>query len=189
MLRLLRQNVEELELTASTEDFDAGIELTEAFLRTQTADVEILNTSVAGGTLTVDVRITNKAGHKFPTSFPSRRAWLHLTVSDGAGAVVFAGVREEGGTALAEAMQRGAPVIVFANGGAKTVAEAAIDHKRVRLVAPGSRDEIALDCFRRRRHLTASASRRLLAADDRSRRTRSMVIAEQSGPPSWKATR
>jgi glycosyltransferase involved in cell wall biosynthesis len=75
------------------------------------------------------------------------RGWLPypeaMDLLDRAGAVVFAGVREEGGTALAEAMQRGAPVIVFANGGAKTVAEAAVDPGRVRLVAPGSRDEIA----------------------------------------------
>lgn len=66
-----------------------------------------------------------------------------MDLLDRAGAVVFAGVREEGGTALAEAMQRGAPVIVFANGGAKTVAEAAIDSGRVRLVSPGSRESIA----------------------------------------------
>jgi glycosyltransferase involved in cell wall biosynthesis len=75
------------------------------------------------------------------------RGWLPypeaMDLLDRAGAVVFAGVREEGGTALAEAMQRGAPVIVFANGGAKTVAEAAIDPDRVRLVSPGSREEIA----------------------------------------------
>ena len=75
------------------------------------------------------------------------RGWLPypeaMDLLDRAGAVVFAGVREEGGTALAEAMQRGAPVIVFANGGAKTVAEAAIDPDRVRLVAPGSKEAIA----------------------------------------------
>jgi glycosyltransferase involved in cell wall biosynthesis len=75
------------------------------------------------------------------------RGWLPypeaMDLLDRAGAVVFAGVREEGGTALAEAMQRGAPVIVFANGGAKTVAEAAIDPARVRLVAPGSKGSIA----------------------------------------------
>lgn len=74
------------------------------------------------------------------------RGWLPypdaMDLLDRAGAVVFAGVREEGGTALAEAMQRGAPVIVFANGGARTVAEAAVDPDRVRLVPPGSRDRI-----------------------------------------------
>ncbi len=84
------------------------------------------------------------------------RGWLPyaeaMDLLDRAGAVVFAGVREEGGTALAEAMQRGAPVIVFANGGAKTVAEAAVDPDRVRLVSPGSRKAIAREFGRAMSH-------------------------------------
>ncbi len=62
---------------------------------------------------------------------------------DRACAVVFSGVREEGGVALAEAMLRGAPVIVLANGGAKTIAEAGIDQRRVQLIPTGSRRDIA----------------------------------------------
>ena len=62
---------------------------------------------------------------------------------DRACAVLFSGVREEGGIALAEAMLRGAPVIVLANGGAKTIAEAGIDQSRVNLVPTGSRQSIA----------------------------------------------
>jgi glycosyltransferase involved in cell wall biosynthesis len=48
--------------------------------------------------------------------------------------VVLTGLREEGGLALAEAMLSGVPVIVLANGGARTIAERAIDASRVRLV-------------------------------------------------------
>jgi glycosyltransferase involved in cell wall biosynthesis len=55
-----------------------------------------------------------------------------------AAAVVFPGLREEGGLSLAEAMLFGAPVIVLANGGARTIAAAATDRFRVALIEPGT---------------------------------------------------
>ncbi|HUT57815.1 MAG TPA: glycosyltransferase [Phycisphaerae bacterium] len=54
----------------------------------------------------------------------------------GAAAAVFTGLREEGGMTLAEALLSGTPVIVLANGGARTLAEAATDPDRVLLVEP-----------------------------------------------------
>ena len=42
-----------------------------------------------GSTLEAQVRLVNSAGHKYPSGFPSRRLWLHLTVRDAAGRVVF----------------------------------------------------------------------------------------------------
>jgi glycosyltransferase involved in cell wall biosynthesis len=53
-------------------------------------------------------------------------------------AVVFTGLREEGGIALAEAMLAGVPVIVLAHGGARTIAAAATDPSRVLLIQPAS---------------------------------------------------
>jgi hypothetical protein len=44
---------------------------------------------VEGPRLTAQVAVSNLSGHKFPTAYPSRRAWLHVTVRDGAGATVF----------------------------------------------------------------------------------------------------
>ena len=42
-----------------------------------------------GSTLEATVRLVNAAGHKYPSGFPSRRLWLHLTVRDRAGRVQF----------------------------------------------------------------------------------------------------
>lgn len=70
----------------------------------------------------------------------------HLHIGDflkAAPAVVFAGLREEGGVALAEAMYAGTPVIVLAHGGAKTIAAAALDARRVALIAPAAADQVA----------------------------------------------
>jgi glycosyltransferase involved in cell wall biosynthesis len=63
-----------------------------------------------------------------------------LALVRGAAAVVFTGLREEGGVALAEAMLSGAPVIVLANGGARTIAAAGTDGRRVALIEPGGRE-------------------------------------------------
>jgi len=42
-----------------------------------------------GERLHAEILVEALTGHKFPTSFPSRRAWLHVVVSDGSGKIVF----------------------------------------------------------------------------------------------------
>jgi glycosyltransferase involved in cell wall biosynthesis len=80
------------------------------------------------------------------------RGWLPYPEAQGlmdrAAALVSTGVREEGGAALAEAMIRGCPVIVLANGGARTLAEGAPDQTRVRLIRPGRSQAMAADLGR-----------------------------------------
>ena len=58
-------------------------------LQTSAASISLVNTEVANGTLNTDIVITNLAGHKLPSAYPSRRAWLHFTVWDAAGEIVF----------------------------------------------------------------------------------------------------
>jgi hypothetical protein len=50
-----------------------------------------------GATLAVDVILTNRAGHKFPTGYPTRRAWLHLVVRSGSEVVFESGRHDERG--------------------------------------------------------------------------------------------
>jgi len=89
MLKMLRNNIEALGLSASTENFDDAIAITADFLQNNTAEVAVSDAHVEGSTLDFDVTITNLCGHKFPASFPSRRAWLHVTVTNSGGATVF----------------------------------------------------------------------------------------------------
>jgi hypothetical protein len=89
MLNVLKYFGEERAVTASTADFDATIGRVHDQLTERTATVALENAQTSDGTLTGDVVITNMAGHKLPTGFPSRRAWLHIKVTDGEGNAIF----------------------------------------------------------------------------------------------------
>ena len=65
--------------------FDDGIAVIADLLQNRTATVTASGTlGQQGGSnmLALDVRIDSITGHKFPTGFPSRRAWLHVKVQD-----------------------------------------------------------------------------------------------------------
>jgi hypothetical protein len=89
MLGMLQAFGEELELTASSAQLEAARLGTLAQLQSGTATLAVENLVAGGASLSADVRVENLAGHKFPTAFPSRRAWLHVIVTDASGAVVF----------------------------------------------------------------------------------------------------
>ncbi|MEJ2500678.1 MAG: multiheme c-type cytochrome [Campylobacterales bacterium] len=53
------------------------------------AAIEFVNRSLQDGVLEISLNVHSNTGHKLPTSFPSRRAFMHFKVTDGAGNVVF----------------------------------------------------------------------------------------------------
>lgn len=89
MLRMLNSHREDLSVTAMPLELTAGAEKTVEFLQSQAARVTIQNVELRSRQLTVDVLVENLTGHKLPTAFPSRRAWLHLVVRDASGRPVF----------------------------------------------------------------------------------------------------
>jgi len=89
MLRIFNKYRNELGVTALPQEFNAAIERATDYLGTQSARLGIEDANFSGGTLDFVVAIESLAGHKLPTAYPSRRAWLHVTVSDAAGDVVF----------------------------------------------------------------------------------------------------
>jgi hypothetical protein len=89
MLRLMNRYRSELDLQATASELEATARATIRQLETETATAAIERAVVDGGILTVDVRVTNLTGHKFPTGYPSRRAWLHLTVRGADGQPLF----------------------------------------------------------------------------------------------------
>ncbi len=89
MLRMLNRYREELGVTALPQEMELAAERTADHLRTATATVEIDGVGVGGGRLEATVAVRNLAGHKFPTAYPSRRAWLRFAVTNTFGERVF----------------------------------------------------------------------------------------------------
>ncbi len=53
------------------------------------ATVSIADVAERDGAWEIAVQVRNLSGHRFPTAYPSRRAWLEVSVEDAAGTVVF----------------------------------------------------------------------------------------------------
>ena len=87
--RMLSKYRAELKVDALPQELDAAAARTIAHLETQTARINIANTAIRNGRLETEIAVENLGGHKLPTAYPSRRAWLHVTVKDRNGAVVF----------------------------------------------------------------------------------------------------
>ena len=89
MPRILNKHRADLNVQALPQDLEATARSVETHLATVTAELTLAGEMDGDGVLAVDVLVENLAGHKLPTAYPSRRAWLHVTVKDRGGDVVF----------------------------------------------------------------------------------------------------
>ena len=89
MQRVLNRYRADLGVIALPEEFEAAAARTIEHLKSKTAQVSIDRLDVNDGRLRAEIAVHNLSGHKFPTAYPSRRAWLHVTVKDRNGRVVF----------------------------------------------------------------------------------------------------
>ncbi len=89
LLGLLNQYRGELAVKALPQELTASAAKTEEFLKTKAARVTIRDVQPSARGLAIEVLVENLTGHKLPTAYPSRRAWLHVKVSDTNGNVVF----------------------------------------------------------------------------------------------------
>jgi hypothetical protein len=89
MQRMLNRYRGELDVIAEPAELSRAADYTSQYLQNEAARVEIDRVTRAAGRLQVEVRVVNLGGHKLPTAYPSRRAWLHFVVRDGAQRTIF----------------------------------------------------------------------------------------------------
>jgi hypothetical protein len=89
MPRMLNRYRGEMGTAALPQELEATAGQALDNLRNHSATVTVDPVGLQDGRLDVDVLVENLAGHKLPTAYPSRRAWLHVTVKDRGGDVVF----------------------------------------------------------------------------------------------------
>jgi hypothetical protein len=89
MLELLDRYRDELGVDTPTSELQQAVAETLDHLQNATAGVAIEAATAEGPELHFDVVVSNLAGHKLPSAYPSRRAWLHVTIIDANGAPVF----------------------------------------------------------------------------------------------------
>ncbi|MDY0213797.1 MAG: multiheme c-type cytochrome [Desulfuromonadaceae bacterium] len=80
---------QELGVTTLSQDLTRAAQETLTHLQQSSAKISISEVRRTGSDLSAEVVLENLAGHKLPTAYPSRRAWIRFTLQDARGEVVF----------------------------------------------------------------------------------------------------
>jgi hypothetical protein len=109
MLDLLRRNSDELGVKADADALRRNARATRRQLAHETVDLSVDEAEAGDGFVAFDVRVRNKTGHKFPTGYPARRAWLRVQVRSGRSVVFDSGAFSEDGRIKGLADEHGQP--------------------------------------------------------------------------------
>ena len=89
MLEMMKNNIDELGISATEAQFDTTIAYTMDMLQNQSVEMELTELYYAEDTVAFEVYLENKAGHKFPSGYPARRAFVEFVVKDDMDNVLF----------------------------------------------------------------------------------------------------
>ncbi|MBT6005557.1 MAG: T9SS type A sorting domain-containing protein, partial [Prolixibacteraceae bacterium] len=91
MLNLLKDNHDELGLKSGVNLMDETINRTKKLLSESTVELTLNEAIQTNDSIFITVNLQNKVGHKFPSGYPSRRAFLECVVTNGADTVFHSG--------------------------------------------------------------------------------------------------
>ncbi|MDA0931875.1 MAG: hypothetical protein O3C51_00330 [Planctomycetota bacterium] len=109
MLDLLRRNSDELGVKADADALRRNARATRRQLAHETVALSVVDAERGEGVVSFDVRVENKTGHKFPTGYPARRAWLRVQVRAGRSVIFDSGAFDENGRLEGVQDERGQP--------------------------------------------------------------------------------
>jgi hypothetical protein len=89
MQGMLNRYRDDLSVEALSPELKSAADETVAFLQAKSARISIEGIDLTSGRLQAEIFVENLGGHKLPTAYPSRRAWLHVLVRDRDQRVVF----------------------------------------------------------------------------------------------------
>jgi hypothetical protein len=89
MLKLMKANKNALGLDLPDYKFDTTLIATDRMLKEKSVDLTLHFDSVANDSAYFRVKLVNKAGHKFPSGYPSRRAVLQFVIKDSSNDTIF----------------------------------------------------------------------------------------------------
>lgn len=89
MLQLMKQNRSALGISVEEAKFDSSIFATKEMLLEKSVAIDLTQDSITADTAYFTVNIENKAGHKFPSGYPARRAVVQFVVFDSNNDTIF----------------------------------------------------------------------------------------------------
>ncbi len=89
MLNLMKENKQALGITVEDWKYDTTLAATSRSLKLQSIDLNLYLDSLTSDTAFFTVKLKNKAGHKFPSGYPSRRAVVQFVALNSNNDTVF----------------------------------------------------------------------------------------------------
>jgi hypothetical protein len=89
MQRILGRYHDELAISVEPQELFNAADRTILYLQSEAATLVVTKPQIREGRLETDVSVMNLGGHKLPTAFPARRAWLHVVARDNAQRIIF----------------------------------------------------------------------------------------------------